>query len=422
MELVSFEEIERLLAQERRQDMSSILHGAVDPGRTLRMLLEADDIDVSDPDVCALCGQLGLGHILERGLRFLSTGEIRKSLLARALAKDPRLLVIDDPFDGLDRDSQSELSRVIHRAATGERAIVIVGGRARDRLPEVTHELQIDGGVVQYAGPLRSAASESADLVASHPHFQIPAVVTDAQKHAETGTELISMNDVFVSYGSTPILRNIDWSVRAGTHWMVFGPNGSGKSTLLSLVSGENPKAYGQQIELFGRRRGSGESVAEIRRHIGFVSGDLQLRFPLRTGVLDTVVSGFFDTVGLFSEPAGLQVKLARQWLERLSLAWAEERRLRDLSFGQRRLLLIARAVVKGPQLLIADEPCQGLDEQYTHAVLDLLESIGSRRESTLLYVTHNVEEKVPCIDYILKLEPDNQTGSRAMVLPAGRV
>ena len=268
VELVSFEEIERLLAQERRQDMSSILHGAVDPGRTLRMLLEADDIDVSDPDVCALCGQLGLGHILERGLRFLSTGEIRKSLLARALAKDPRLLVIDDPFDGLDRDSQSELSRVIHRAATGERAIVIVGGRARDRLPEVTHELQIDGGVVQYAGPLRSAASESADLVASHPHFQIPAVVTDAQKHAETGTELISMNDVFVSYGSTPILRNIDWSVRAGTHWMVFGPNGSGKSTLLSLVSGENPKAYGQQIELFGRRRGSGESVAEIRRHI----------------------------------------------------------------------------------------------------------------------------------------------------------
>jgi molybdate transport system ATP-binding protein len=222
------------------------------------------------------------------------------------------------------------------------------------------------------------------------------------------------MRDVSVRYGPTPILHSVNWRVISGEHWMLYGPNGSGKSTLLSLITGDNPKAYGQEIELFGRKKGSGESVSQIKQHIGFVSGDLQLSFPLRTSVLDTVRSGFFDTIGLFDEPSGLQTRAALSWLDRLGLAHTADAKLKHLSFGQRRLLLIARAVVKQPELLIADEPCQGLDEAHAADVLELLERIGNETGSTLLYVTHNVEERLPCISQVLELEPDHTTGSRA--------
>ncbi|MFW6213117.1 MAG: ATP-binding cassette domain-containing protein [Spirochaetota bacterium] len=424
IELVSFERVEQILAEERRRDMSSIMHGATDPGQNVRAFLRDGASRQVQKRIDENARRLNISHILDRGLRMLSTGELRKTMLARALARDPRLLIIDDPYDGLDAASQEELATAITEARRPDRTIVVVANRARDRNPSATHELELDSGRVVYAGRLRVGAAARSDRETSREAANEPGVVIAAHAaSAHTAPErlprkaepLVAMRDVSVSYGATPILRSVDWHVVEGEHWMLYGPNGSGKSTLLSLITGDNPKAYGQEIELFGKRRGSGESVAEIKRNIGFVSGDLQLVFPLRTSVFDTVLSGFFDTIGLFDEPTGLQRRRAAAWLRRLGLEHKAEAKLKELSFGQRRLLLIARAVAKQPRLLIADEPCQGLDERHAASVLALLEKIAREKTSTLLYVTHNIEERLPSVSRIILLEPDLMYGSRAV-------
>jgi len=355
IEMVSFERVEQLLTEERKRDMSSIMHGATDPGRRVQTFLSEgaspEQLELLEHSVA----RLGLTHVLDRGLRMLSTGELRKTLLARALSRRPRLLVIDDPYDGLDAASQAELSRVIEEAREPKRTIVVVANRVRDRGAPATHEIEIEAGVVRYAGTRRSSRSlGSVPTTSAEPATREEALIApepqtrgSREKESSEGPMLIGMRGVSVSYAGTPILHSVDWDVATGEHWMLYGPNGSGKSTLLSLITGDNPKAYGQQIELFGKRKGSGESVAQIKRHIGFVSGDLQLAFPLRTSVMDTVLSGFYDTMGLFEEPSGLQIRATLGWLRRLGLAEQAEHKLRDLSFGQRRLLLVARAVVK---------------------------------------------------------------------------
>ncbi|TFH06448.1 MAG: ATP-binding cassette domain-containing protein [Spirochaetales bacterium] len=225
------------------------------------------------------------------------------------------------------------------------------------------------------------------------------------------------MNEVGVSYGPTAIVSGICWTVCSSDRWMIRGPNGSGKSTLLSLITGDNPKAYGQQIMLFGRPRGSGESVWDIKRRIGFVSGDLQFSYPLGSTVRDVVLSGFFDSIGLYDQATGYQRDIAEHWLDRIGLARTPLARLRDLSFGQRRMALIARAIVKEPDLLIADEPCQGLDDEHSRMVLDLLEEIGFSHPTCLLYVTHSAEERLDCITHVLELIPGMGEASRSRIL-----
>ncbi|MFW6248081.1 MAG: ABC transporter ATP-binding protein, partial [bacterium] len=260
---------------------------------------------------------------------------------------------------------------------------------------------------------------------AASPHHGASAAGAGPLPRATVSTStvddtLIKMHKVGVAYEGTPILRDVSWTVRRCDRWMIVGPNGSGKSTLLSLVTGDNAKAYGQEVELFGRRKGSGESVWEIKRRIGWVSGDLQLAYPLRTTVEETVLSGFHDSIGLFEEPSGYEREVAREWIARIGLSEREDRKLRELSFGERRMVLVARAVVKRPELLIADEPTQGLDDEHAAMVLALLDRIGRETESCLLYVTHDPDERLACATHVLELVPDTKRGSSAIVRPTG--
>jgi len=220
------------------------------------------------------------------------------------------------------------------------------------------------------------------------------------------------MHDVTVGYGSTPVLDRITWTVSAGENWQIAGPNGAGKTTLLSLVTGTNPKAYGQDISLFGRRRGSGESVWDIKQKIGVVSGDFHHAYPARVRVLDAVLSGFTDSAGFFEAASGHQLEIARQWLRLLRLEGRADIRLRELSYGLQRAVLVARAMVKLPPLLIADEPCQGLDDSYTRLVLSLLDRIGAETPTTILYVSHNPDHTLDSVRRRLTLIPDGR-GSR---------
>jgi molybdate transport system ATP-binding protein len=185
------------------------------------------------------------------------------------------------------------------------------------------------------------------------------------------------------------IVSDISWEVSAGERWKITGPNGCGKSTLISLINGDNPKAYSNDITLFGKKRGSGETVWDIKKRIGFVSGDFQMNYRMRTTVLDTVLSGFFDSIGLYIKPTGLQLQEALWWLEVSGLLDKKEKMLKELSYGEKRAALIIRALIKKSELVILDEPCQGLDEENTSSVLEAVNMLSSFPDVTMLYVTH---------------------------------
>lgn len=412
--VVSFETAERVLSAERHNDQSSIMHGRLDPGRRVGDYLEQSAAEAGATRTAELARRFGLDRLYDRGLRFLSTGEFRKTLLAAAVARGPALLVLDEPYDGLDIGSRRELARLVDGLSTPDRCIVVVANRLRDVPPGATHVLELTPEGVRYCGPsdrwprrCREDGTDGEELRRLTP-----------ESHAERSDPfepIVVMRSLDLAYGTTPVLAGVDWEVRRNDRWMISGPNGSGKSTLLSLITGDNPKAYGQQIEIFGRRKGSGESVWEIKRRIGLVSGDLQLAYPLRTTVEETVLSGFHDSIGLYEQPGGYEREVARRWLATIGLAGWEDRPLRELSFGMRRMVLVARAVVKAPALLIADEPCQGLDDDHARQVLELLDSIGTERDHCLLYVTHSPQERLRCITHTLELVPGPH-GSRAVV------
>lgn len=219
------------------------------------------------------------------------------------------------------------------------------------------------------------------------------------------------MKNVEVTYNGKPILRNITWEAGPRDTWMITGPNGSGKSTLLSLINGDNPKAYGQEIYLFGRKRGSGESVWDIKKKIGFVSGDFQFNYFIRSSVAEVVLSGFFDSIGLYKKVSEYEYHAAERWLESIDLLSKKDEPFQRLSFGQKRMVLIARAMIKNPKLFIADEPCQGLDDLHLREVLQTLDMVASAGETLLLYVTHNPGEFLHSPYYHLELIPCENGG-----------
>lgn len=215
---------------------------------------------------------------------------------------------------------------------------------------------------------------------------------------------MVVMRDVRVRYGDIEVLDGITWTVRYGEKWMVKGANGSGKTTLLSLIAGDNPQAYSNSVTLFGTRRGSGESIWDIKKRIGLVSSEFQLRYQKDMTVLDVVLSGFFDSVGLFRKPSPSQVRTATDWISALGFDLKSTHLFTHLSFGEQKLVLIARAMVKSPELLILDEPCQGLDPVNRRMVLHLIRTLGQIPETTLIYVTHHSDEILTCFNRVLEL------------------
>ena len=212
------------------------------------------------------------------------------------------------------------------------------------------------------------------------------------------------MRNVSVSYRGQKILSGIDWRVKKHQHWQISGPNGSGKTTLMNLLTGENTQAYANDIELFGRRKGSGESLAEIKERIGHFSPAFHTQYRVRGNVLSVLLSGFFDSIGLYRDPTQEHLHRAQEWLQLLGLKNATKTLFEQLSFGRQRLLLIARAMIKQPALLILDEPSQGLDDESRQLVLQLIERIAAQNLSTLLYVNHYRQDCVPAIRHQLEL------------------
>lgn len=325
----------------------------------------------------------------------LSSGELRKFLLTRLLITIPRVLIIDNPFIGLDAETRQQLADLFELLVKESQISIILVLAREDEIPSfITHVIPVEGMKV-------------GTKYAIKPH-QMPAPVSldikdDGVADADT-PEVLRFNDVSIRYENRTILKNLNWVVRQGEHWALTGENGSGKSTLLSLVNADNPQSYACDIELFGRKRGTGESIWDIKKNIGFVSPEMHRAYSHAMPALDIVSSGIFDTVGLHRKPTEQQREECRHWMERFGIGDLAERNFLKLSSGEQRLCLLARAFVKEPPLLILDEPMHGLDEQTRTRVREIINEYCADPSKTLVMVTHYLEELPSCIDHHLFL------------------
>ena len=370
-------------------------------------------------EVQDIARRTGIATLLARPVESVSAGEMRKTLIARALIRRPRLLILDEPFDGLDAASRQSLGGLINELMNGALRLILITHRFEDIVANVTHVLYLKDGQVTHQGDKGrllnpETLQEVFGLEARPPQKppRIEALTTqaltpspEAEKAADArGPALVEMKNVTVRYGAVRALNDFTWRMMPGENWALLGPNGAGKSTVIKLILGENTQGYANEIYLFGNRKGSGESVWDIRRQIGIVSTELQANYRRNISVLDIICSGFHDSIGLYRHCTAEQRRDAREWLRKLELDPLVDCGFERLSYGQRQMILIARAMVKAPALLILDEPCEGLDIANRRKILHIIDYIGSQTATSLLYVTHHTQELVPCMTHMLKL------------------
>jgi molybdate transport system ATP-binding protein len=354
-------------------------------------------------------GLLGIEALLDRRMVQISNGERRKVLMARALLKSPQLLILDNPFTGLDTRFRAQLREIVESLMQDDMRVMVVTTDGHEIPPGITHVLLVENNQIVAKGPRESILNsrsarrpvhldQSAELrLRSAQDRRLGDIETDCQV-------LVHMDNVNVSYDGVQVLQQINWTVRRGENWALLGPNGAGKTTLLSLILGDNPQAYANNITLFGRRRGSGESIWDIKRHVGWVAPELHLYFPRTVSCFDVVCSGLFDSVGLYHRCSSPQRETAMFWMQLLGTSPYAQVAFEEISEGEQRLILIARALVKQPALLVLDEPCQGLDASNRDRVLKTIETIGKNLDTSVIFVTHNPIALPKTITHVLRL------------------
>ena len=339
--------------------------------------------------VAELLSEAGQGHPLllafrlaalwERGYRLLSTGEARKVLLLQAVLRAPSLLILDDPFDGLDRASYAELAQaIVHVSAN--LPVVVVGTFGAHEQPFPPDALS---QVVVMGQPRRASGGTLP-----------PVELGSWYEPLDRAVPLVELFNGRVCYGEQVVFEGLDFRVAVGQHTLIEGPNGSGKSTLLDMLTGDHPQAYSNDLHLFGRRRGTGETVWDIKKNIGAVSARLHRDYRVGGSVEDVLLSGLYDSIGVYRQPEPSHRARAHAWLAWLELDLSPHAAFRELSFGQQRLVLIARAAIKVPPLVVLDEPTSGLDPDNRARALELVESLCGQHESTVLMVTHRPDER----------------------------
>lgn len=404
---LSFEQLQKLVSDEWQRNNTDMLSpDEEDTGRTVAGIIQDEVKDVSRCQT--LARRFGIDHLLTRRFKYLSTGETRKTLLCQALMSGPDLLILDEPFDGLDVTSRQALAALLAALHTDGCTLVLVLNRF-DEIPEF---VQFAGVLaectLQQTAPRQALLTQA--LVAQLAHSEQLAGITlpepDAPPaHLSLAADWprIVLRQGRVCYNDRPVIDNLSWTVNPGEHWQITGPNGAGKSTLLSLVTGDHPQGYSNDLTLFGRRRGSGETIWDIKKHIGYVSSSLHLDYRVSASVRSVILSGYFDSIGLYQAVSDKQQQLAQSWLDILGMdKRTAEAPFHSLSWGQQRLVLIVRALVKHPTLLILDEPLQGLDPLNRQLVRRFVDVLIKEGATQLLFVSHHAEDAPDCITHRL--------------------
>lgn len=415
---VSFEEQQKLWSLESRHDISEFSATTVDQGTTVAALILGDRpaAEATGEEFLRLVEALALTEYLERGIRFLSSGQVRRAMIAMALFRKPRLLILDDPLESIDLASCGRIAAVLQEwMAAGDRSTLLLCRRPRDILQGITHIACMEGLVLGTYGRREEVVQSEQwhRIVGRQP--QLPETLSPPLPNHQTpplspGVPLIDLRGINAGYQGRLVLRDFSWTMQQGQHTLIEGPNGSGKSTLLSLIDGENHMAYGQEVYLFGRRRGSGESVWDIKARFGVVSNELHNRYVRGWRVLDVVVSGFFASVGLYDDSGASEVETARAWLRTLFIDHLARDFYHELSFGQQRLVLLARAMVKHPAILVLDEPCVGLDDYHRGMILGVVDIIAATTSTQIIFVSHEQGEVPQCINQRITLRAVGQS------------
>ncbi|MCL6378232.1 molybdate ABC transporter ATP-binding protein ModF [Pectobacterium brasiliense] len=410
---LSFEQLQKLVSDEWQRNNTDLLsEGEDDTGRTTAEVIQDS---LNDPARCQqLAHQFGIAHLLERRFKYLSTGETRKAMLCQALMPQPDLLILDEPFDGLDVTSRQQLADELRKLAGAGYTLVLILNRFDDIPDFINHVGVLADCTLTRVGERETILSEAlvAQLAFSEKlsGSSLPEP-EDPQRHMTLPADeaRIRLRNGVVQYNDRPILHELTWEVLPSQHWQIVGPNGAGKSTLLSLITGDHPQGYSNDLTLFGRKRGSGETIWDIKRHIGYVSSSFHLDYRVSTSVRNVILSGFFDSIGIYQAVSDRQRHLTEQWLTLLGLNGAiADTPFQSLSWGQQRLTLIARALVKHPALLILDEPLQGLDPLNRQLVRRWLDILIGEGETQLLFVSHHAEDAPECITHRLTFVPHN--------------
>lgn len=401
---VSYERQAELIEAERRKDDADIID-VISEGTPVAEIIS--DVCVDQELGERLIDSLGLRPLLGRAFRKLSTGETRKVMLIRALTSRPELLVLDEPFDGLDHTSLQWLQD--HLDSLSDTVPMVIVLNRLDECPEfVTHIAYVDDGRLVHQ--IERTDTESMRELHQLVHLQTGALELPGSDPAGGLDELnpheplVKLSGATVRYHDNTVFEDLHWTIEPHQHWQVTGPNGSGKTCLLSLITGDHPQCYANDIRVFGYQRGSGESIWQIKQYIGYISTALQWEYRVGTSTRNAIISGFFDSIGLYAKASDLQKELADQWLDLLAMTDRADVPFASLSHGEQRLVLIARAMVKHPPLLILDEPCLGLDDLNRQLVLALIERICAQGTTTVLYVNHRAQDQIKGIDRHLAL------------------
>ena len=350
----------------------------------------------------------GVEEMLDKHIVLLSSGEMRKFQIVKTLLANPRILVIDNPFIGLDADTRILLkdlfSQLINQFSL---QLVLVVSKPNDIPDFITHVIPVEdltcGEKITGLEFLSCCCQEPLFVLSKEKVQRI--LVLENKNEKLNSDDIVQLDRVSIRYGNRCILNNLNWTIKKGEKWALSGENGAGKSTLLSLICADNPQSYTCNISLFGKKRGTGESIWEIKKHIGYVSPEMFRSYSKNLPVIDIVASGLYDTVGLYRRPKPEHLASCEWWLDIFGISDLKDRNFMQLSSGEQRMVLLARAFVKDPDLLILDEPLHGLDHYRCRLVKDIIEAFCLRKDKTLIMVTHYPEELPDSITHSLHIQ-----------------
>ena len=416
-----------------------------------------------------LLSSFGLRDVRHRPVFAMSTGEARKMCIMAGLLHPPHLWVLDETFDGLDEVSRlalrDELNDLLTDSNWARRALMLVTHHPEEIMPiqgmeeqqvlRPTHGLllgQGEDGVGYEAGawediePMLSSYFEKQREKQWVKPTQKAKRRSSSSKASDDGdgaaakelAPIVEFKGISIKYNSHIVFDGLEWLVREGEKWVVLGGNGTGKSTIVELITGDNVLGYRQPVYLFGRKKGSGESVWSIKEQLGLLSTEFHMQYidyadpSVRTAfrkpevvtTWEVVCSGFFDSMGLYNEVSIEQKAKAIDWIDRFdlhdlvtppppspkegaagnsakqfpgytsaSMAKAGQQNFFHLSHGQQKLVLLCRAMVKAPRLLLLDEPTHGLSGHNKERLLHTLGLLADDPEVAVVYVTHRQEE-----------------------------
>ena len=340
-------------------------------------------------------------------LQTMSSGQQKKALLQYQLLQQPDYIILDDVYANVDKATQLEITDTL-TSISKNIVLIQICFRKRDLLPTIDLVYTLtDSFQLERVDNLQAWKSDSNTKSAKIQ--MLPNSYSDI--HADLSDTLIELKNVNVQYGDKPILENINWKIQKAEFWQLVGPNGSGKSTLISMICGDNPKAYGQDLTLFGMKKGSGETIWDIKKQIGYFTPAMIHQFKKADSVENMIISGLMDSVGLYVQPTDLQKDLAQSWLKMLGKSFYNKS-FHQLSIGQQRMVMVVRALIKHPPLLILDEPTIELDEANSQLFIDLINKIVAEKKIAIIYVSHRDEsELLPEKIFELKKSTQGYTG-----------